>query len=317
MAMTPLVLRIAVAALCGTTSVVAQETVSAASVRGRVTDPSSGVVAGAQVTARQTQTNQTTATTTDGERRFRFPYLRLGPYEVTVRRSGFADATRALTLTMGSAFELPFVLSVAAAESSVTVTGEAAMVEAARTQIAGTVAQTEVANLPLNGRNFLDLALLVPGVSPTNTASMQLFPETSAVPGQGISVSSQRNFSNNFIVDGLSANDDAAGLSGVFYGLGVVDEFQVVTSGGQAELGRAMGGYINMITRSGTNALHGDLYGYFRNQRFNAANPLSGARLPATQAQYGASAGGPVIRDRTFYFANFEQRELHQSGLIT
>src|SRR5437763_1467141 len=317
MAMTPLVLRIAVAALCGTTSVVAQETVSAASVRGRVTDPSSGVVAGAQVTARQTQTNQTTATTTDGERRFRFPYLRLGPYEVTVRRSGFADATRALTLTMGSAFELPFVLSVAAAESSVTVTGEAAMVEAARTQIAGTVAQTEVANLPLNGRNFLDLALLVPGVSPTNTASSQLFPETSAVPGQGISLSSQRNFSNSFIVDGLSTNDDAAGLSGIFYGLDVVNEFQVVTSGGQAEFGRALGGYINVAIKSGTNTLHGSLYSYLRNSRWNATNPLSHTTLPLTQAQYGASLGGPIVRDRTFYFGNFERRDLNQSGLVT
>ena len=93
----------------------------------------------------------------------------------------------------------------------------------------------------------------MPGVSPTNTASNQLFAETSAVPGQGISVGSQRNFSNNFIVDGLSANDDAAGLSGIFFGLDVVQEFQVVTSGGQAELGRALGGYINMVTKSGTN----------------------------------------------------------------
>ena len=137
------------------------------------------------------------------------------------------------------------------------------------------------------------------------------------MPGQGISVGSQRNFSNNFIVDGLSANDDAAGLSGIFYGLDTVHEFQVVTSGGQAELGRALGGYINMVTKSGTNALHGDLYGYFRNQRFNAANPLSNTKLPLTQAQYGASLGGPVVRDRTFYFANFEQRALNQSGLIT
>ena len=89
------------------------------------------------------------------------------------------------------------------------------MLEAARTQIAGTMAQTQIANLPVNGSNFLDIALLVP-VSPTNTASNQLFAETSAVPGQGLSVNSQRNFSNNFMVDGLSANDDAAGLSGIF-----------------------------------------------------------------------------------------------------
>jgi hypothetical protein len=179
------------------------------------------------------------------------------------------------------------------------------------------VPQNEVRNLPLNGRNFLDLALLIPGVAPTNTASTQLFAETSAVPGQGISISSQRNFSNNFIVDGLSANDDAAGLSGVFYGLDTVHEFQVVTSGGQAEFGRALGGYVSVVTKSGTNALHGDLYGYFRNQRLNATNALSGKRLPLTQAQYGASVGGPAVHDRTFYFVNFEQRIMNQSGLIT
>ena len=118
-------------------------------------------------------------------------------------------------------------------------------------------------------------------------------------------------------MDGLSANDDAAGLSGIFFGLDVVQEFQVVTSGGQAEFGRALGGYINMVTKSGTNAMHGDAYGYVRNQRFNAANPLSNSKLPLTQAQYGASLGGPVVRDRTFYFANFEERALNQSGLIT
>jgi hypothetical protein len=296
---------------------VAQETVNSASVSGRVTDPSGAVVENAHVRARQVETNFASATITDHDGRFRFPYLRLGPYEITVTRPGFAPAVRSLTLTVGSAFELPVALDVAAAVTSIDVTGAGKVLEAARSQIAGTVPQTEVRNLPLNGRNFLDLALLVPGVSPTNTASTQLFAETSAVPGQGISIASQRNFSNSFVVDGLSANDDAAGLSGVFYGLDTVNEFQVVTSGGQAEFGRALGGYVSVVTRSGTNTLHGDLYGYFRNQRLNAANALSGARLPLTQAQYGASAGGPAVRDRTFYFANFEQRELNQSGLIT
>ncbi|HEY3939876.1 MAG TPA: hypothetical protein VGL97_20770, partial [Bryobacteraceae bacterium] len=224
---------------------------------------------------------------------------------------------RSVTLTIGAAFALPIELALRAAGTSVTVSSEGPVLEEARTQIAGTIAQTEIRNLPLNGRNFLDLALLVPGVSPTNTASTQLFPETAAVPGQGISVSSQRNFSNSFIVDGLSANDDAAGLTSTFWGLDVVREFQVVTSGGQAEFGRALGGYINMVTKSGTNALHGDLYGFFRNQRFNAANPLTNSKLPMTQAQYGASLGGPIVRNRTFYFANFEQRELNQSALIT
>lgn len=295
----------------------AQETISHASVSGRVTDPSGLVVENAAVQARQLETNQTSSTITSREGRFRFPYLRPGPYEVSVKQPGFTPVTQRVTLTVGAAFELPFELRVNGAETAVEVSSEASLVEAGRSQVAGTVPQAEVANLPLNGRNFSDIALLVPGVSPTNTASTQLFPETSAVPGQGISIASQRNFSNSFIVDGLSANDDAAGLGGMLYSVDAVNNFQVVTSGGQAEFGRALGGYINVITKSGTNRMHGDLYGYFRNQRFNASNALSGTRLPLTQAQYGASLGGPVVADRTFYFANFEQRILNQSGLVT
>src|SRR5262249_20968752 len=159
-------------------------------------------------------------------------------------------------------------------------TADATLLEAARTQIAGTVPEGEVRSLPLNGRQFLDLALLVPGVSPTNTASTQLFAETSAVPGQGLSINSQRNFSNSVIVDGLSANDDAAGLSGIPFTVDSVDQFQVVTSGGQAELGRALGGYMNIVTKSGTNVLHGDAYGYFRDDSLNAPNALTGTTLP-------------------------------------
>ncbi len=290
----------------------AQETIHCGSIGGRVIDPDAAAVAGAHVAARQIETNLTATATTDREGRFRFPYLRVGQYEITVRQSGFAPAVQRVGLSVGAAYELPISLTIEGGGTVVTVYGEAA-----RTQIAGTVPQTETRSLPLNGRNFLEVALLIPGVAPANTGSSQLFAETSAVPGQGISVGGQRNFSNNFVVDGLSANDDAAGLSGMFYSLDVVDELQVVTSGGQAELGRALGGYVNVVTKSGTNALHGDLYGYFRNQRLNAANPLSNARLPLTQSQHGVSAGGPVVRDRTFYFANFEQRLLNQSGLIT
>jgi hypothetical protein len=298
-------------------SAYAQENVNLASIGGRVTDPQGRVVPGARVTARQTQTNLTREAATDSEGRFRFPYLRVGPYEITVRVQGFADATRALTLTIGAAFELPVTLSIGELSTGVTVTGDATVLEAARSQIAGTVSQTEVRDVPLNGRNFLDLALLIPGVSPTNVGSTQLFAETSAVPGQGISIGSQRNFSNSFIVDGLSANDDAAGLSGIPYGVDAVDQFQVVTSGGQAELGRALGGYISVLTKSGTNAMHGDAYGYFRDRRFNARNALSGTALPMTQKQFGGSVGGPIVRDRTFYFANVEQRRLNQTGLAT
>ncbi len=303
--------------LASASSVCAQQSVDYASISGRVTDPSGAVIEGARVAARNTQTGVTATTATGRDGRFRFPYLRVGLYELVVGQPGFRDATHLLSLSVGAAFELPVSLSVGAVDTNVTVTGETTVLEGARSQIAGTVPQGEAQSVPLNGRNFLELALLVPGVSPTNVGSTQLFPETSAVPGITLSINSQRNLSNNFIVDGLSANDDAAGLSGITYGVDALEQVQVVTSGGQAELGRALGGHINIVTRSGTNTLHGTLYDYLRDDRFNARNPLSRTTLPMDQSQYGGSLGGPVVQDRTFYFANVEQRRLDQTGLTT
>jgi hypothetical protein len=295
----------------------AQETINHASVSGRVTDPQGAAVSGAMVTTRHLDTGVTASMTTDQAGRFRFPYLRVGSYDVAVAQPGFALSTRRLALTLGGAYEIPFVLAVEGLEASVTVSAEAPVLESARSQIASTVPEQEIRHLPLNGRNFLDIALLTPGVAPPNINSTQLFAETSAVPGVGLSVGGQRNLSNSFIVDGLSANDDAAGLSGVPYGVDAVEQFQVVTSGGQAELGRALGGYVNVATRSGTNDLRGTIYGFFRDDQFNAANALSGTTLPMSQKQYGGSIGGPITKGRTFYFANVEQRLLDQSGLTT
>lgn len=207
----------------------AQQSVGDASISGRVVDPSGAAIAGVPVVARHTDTNRVSTAVTDQEGRFRFPYLRIGSYEIVVRQQGFRDFTRSLTLTVGSAFELPVPLAVGGLDARVTVTGDSTMLDAARSQVAGTVSQSEVRTLPLNGRNLLDLALLIPGVSPTNTGSTQLFAETSAVPGASLSVGSQRNLSNSFIVDGLSANDDAAGLSSIPFGVDAVEQLQVVT----------------------------------------------------------------------------------------
>lgn len=311
-----------VAALAWTTAMwaapaAAQVTVNTASVSGRVTDAQGAVIPGVQVVAKQIETNVSTEATTDTAGRFRFPLLRVGPYDITAHLQGFEDATARVTLTVGSAFDLPLTMAVAGVRATVTVSAGATVLETARTQVASTVSRAEIDRLPLNGRNFLDIALVAPGVAPTNVASTQLFAETSAVPGAGLSIDSQRNFSNSYIVDGLSANDDAAGVSGMPYSVDAVDQFQVVTSGGQAEFGRAIGGYVNVVTRSGTNTAHGDAYEYARDDAWNAANPLSGQTLPMHQHQFGASAGGPIVRDRTFYFGNVEAKRLSQSGLVT
>jgi hypothetical protein len=294
----------------------AQETVNNASLGGRIADASGAVIRDATVSVHSIATDVTIKGTTDSAGRFHFPYLQVGQYEVTVHHDGFSDAKRSLTLTIGAAFDLPVTLTVGATET-VTVNAAPPVLETDRSQVAGTISQNEVANLPFNGRNFLDLALLVPGVSPTNTAANQLFAETSAVPGQGISVSSQHNFSNSFIVDGLSANDDAAGLVQTAFGLDVVQEMQVVTSGGQAEFGRALGGYINFVSKSGGNKLHGDIYSYLRDKQLNAHNALTHTLLPYTQTQSGASLSGPGRKDRTFFFGNFEYRQLNQTNYMT
>jgi len=299
------------------TALVAQETVNNASLAGEVTDATGAVVTHATVTARAVATDVPTKAETDAAGRFRFPYLQVGQYQVTIHHDGFADTNRTLTLTIGAAFDLPVKLTAGTAAQSVTVNAEPPVLETGRSQVAGTISQNEVANLPFNGRNFLDLALLVPGVSPTNTAANQLFAETSAVPGQGLSVGSQHNFSNSFIVDGLSANDDAAGLVQTDFGLDVVQEMQVVTNGGQAEYGRALAGYFNYVSRSGGNKLHGDLYSYLRDKNLNASNAYSGRLLPYTQNQSGISLGGPLIKDRAFYFGNYEHRQLNQTNFLT
>ena len=299
------------------TVVAAQETINQGTISGRVLDPQGGAVPGALVTVRQTDTGVTIEANTDDAGRFRFPYLRIGPYELRAKLEGFQEHARSLVLSAGSAFDLAITLQIGGIDTAVTVVADTLALETARSQIVGTVPQAEVRNLPMNGRNFLDLALLVPGVTPTNTNSTQLFAETSAVPGQGLSIASQRNLSNSFIVDGLSANDDAAGLSGIPFGVDAIEQFQVVTGGGQAELGRALGGYVNVVTKSGTNALHGTVYSFFRDDAFNGKNALTKTTLPMDQQQFGGSLGGPLVRNRTFYFANVERKLLDQTGLVT
>ncbi len=295
----------------------AQETINQGTIAGRVFDPQTAAVPGALVIVRHMDTGVTIEATTEVDGRFRFPYLRIGPYELTVRLLGFRNSSRLLSVSAGSAFDIPITLEVAGLDTAVTVTAESQALETARSQIAGTIPHAEIQNLPMNGRNFLDLALLIPGVSPANTNSTQLFAETSAVPGQGLSVASQRNLSNSFIIDGLSANDDAAGLSGMPFGVDAVEQFQVVTGGGQAELGRALGGYVSVVTRSGTNSRHGTVYGFFRDDAFNGRNALTRTRLPMDQQQFGASLGGPLVRTRTFYFANVERKVLDQTGITS
>lgn len=295
----------------------AQQNVTSATLSGSIHDASGAVVSGANITALNIETNQRVSTTSDHEGRYRFPYLRTGDYDLTIEAQGFATMTRHLGLSVGQALDMPLKLEVAGVAAQVNIDSDVPMIETVRTQITETIRPREINELPLNGRNYLDLALLIPGVSPTNTGSNQRFAETSAVPGQGLSIAGQRNLYNSFIVDGVSANDDAADLTGSYYSEEVIDQFQVVTSGGIAEFGRASGGVVNILTRSGTNNLRGSVYGFFRNQRFDVRNPLAPTKDLLTQGQYGGTVSGPLRSERTFFFTNFEQTRRNYSAVIT
>jgi hypothetical protein len=305
------------AVMASSTLTFAQGTLTTASVTGRVLDPSGDAIPHTSLRVLEVATNQTKTVETDDQGRFRVPFLPVGVYRFTTHPAGFSETHREIQLTVGAAFDLTLQMEVAEEKTAITVAAQPPVVEENRSQLSETILQREINDLPYSGRNFLDLALLAPGVSPTNTASVQTFAETAPVVGQGYSINSQRNFSNSFVVDGLSANDDAAGLAGNSYGLDVIREFQVVTSGGQAEFGRALGGYFNIVTRSGGKDVHGTLYGFLRNQRLNAQNALSQNKLPLTQAQYGASLSGPIRREKTFLFGNYEGRRMNTAGVIT
>ncbi|HBB94523.1 MAG TPA: hypothetical protein DC054_03965, partial [Blastocatellia bacterium] len=217
--------------LLGVMSAAGQRMVTSATLSGRIADASGAGVSGANLTATNLETNQKHATTADYDGRYRFPYLEVGTYKLSVEAQGFVPLTKELTLTVGQALDLPLKLEVAGVTAQVNVTSDVPRIETVRTQVTETITPAEINSLPLNGRSYLDLALLVPGVSSTNTGSNQRFAETSAVPGQGISIAGQRNLNNSFVVDGVSANDDAADLTGTYYSEEVVNQFQVITSG--------------------------------------------------------------------------------------
>src|SRR5215475_4918620 len=321
------ILSLSISVCCLSATVLAQQTVTSATLSGRVEDANGSAVAGAAIAAINLDQNRSSTAQSDSQGRFRFLYLPVGRYRLKIEAKGFSTIERDLTLTVGQALDAQLRLSVAGVAERLDIKPEATLIETVRTQVAETVQPTEVDRLPLNGRNYLDLAALTPAVTRANPVANQRFAETSAVPGTQISVAGQRNINNGFVMDGLSANDDAADLPGTFFSQEVIREFQVITSGGIAEFGRASSGVINVVSQSGANDWHGRVYGFLRSRRMDARNPLSTTpdprdpskllKDPLTQAQYGATMGGPLARNRTFFFTNFEQTRLNNSVVVT
>jgi hypothetical protein len=263
-----------------------------------VKDAKGAVVSGASVTAAEPGKGVSRATTTNAEGIAILLSLPPGLYTVTVEAPGFAKLVQSsVHLTIGQVAELAVELSVAAATETVTVSSEAALVETQQTASGTTIDQTRIENLPINGRNYVNFALTNSQLARDTT------PSIGAAPTSGLNIGGQRGRSNLVNIDGTDATDDSVNGIRSTVSQDAVQEFQIITNGYAAEYGRASGGVINIISKSGTNEFHGSAFGYLRNRYIQATNPFSNVNQPAyTRAQYGIAAGGPIKKDRTYWF---------------
>jgi hypothetical protein len=296
--------------------VVAHAQVTGATVSGTVTDPTGGVVAGATVTATNTATAIARNVTTDSAGVFTIPNLVPGPYDFRISAPGFSTSVQSgVALSVGQQQQLNFAMTVGATTTEVQVSAAAPQIDLTSSAISGQVESETVRELPLNGRDWTSLAILQPGVKPIET---QMSYATSARGNRGfgseMTVSGQRSTFNNYRIDGVTVNDYAmaapGNVIGVVLGVDAVEEFEVLTGGFPAEYGRATGGVVNAISRSGTNQFHGAVYEFLRNSALDAndyftrsaGNPIP----PFKRNQFGVSAGAPIIKDKLFVFADYE-----------
>jgi hypothetical protein len=279
-----------------------------ATLTGTVTDASGSAIPAAQISIKDVATGVTRTLTADASGFYTAPDLLPASYTVTVSAPGFSTLVRSgLTLTVGAHQQLNLTLQVGQVTQNVEVTGEAPAVQLSSSEMSGTVNQATVEDLPLNGRSWSDLAELTRGVSSVETT------ESGCGRGCGrmVAVNGGRPTQNNYRVDGISIMDQYNAGPGTQLGgnLGVdaVQEFSVITNNYSAEYGRTSGGVINAVTRSGTNQIHGTAFWYLRDEGLDARNFFDPATIPPFHRnQFGGSVGGPIQKDKTFFFGDYE-----------
>jgi len=275
-----------------------------------VRDPKGNLVTNATVTASDPAKAFDRAVTGSPDGEYSIVNLPPDTYTVSVEAQGFAKATASsVTITVGGLAELPVTLSIAGGKEVVEVSSEAELVETTRSSSTDTVDQKRIDNLPINGRNYINFTLTDSQVVRDNA------PNTGAAPTSGLNMSGQRARSNLVNVDGADATDNSTNGVRSTVSQEAVQEFQIITNSYAAEYGRAAGGVVNIITRSGANAFHGDVFGYLRNRNFQAVNPFSTTPNPAyTRVQAGAAFGGAIKKDKTFYYFSYEVTRRHETG---
>ena len=291
--------------------------VTSATIQGTVTDSTGGVLPGVDITVTHLDTNSVRVGITDDTGRYRLPQLALGAYEVRAELAGFQTAIRqGLNLNLGQEAVVNLTLSVGEITEQVIVTGAAPLVETTNSEVSGLIDDRQIRDLPLNGRSFTELAVLQPGVVTARAAGRSLI----VGMGQKISVNGSRANASSFILDGTDINDSMGqapgSVSGVVLGVETVREFKTLTSNFSAEYGRAAGGVISAVTKSGTNQLHGSIFEFHRNSAVDSKNYFDRAKPHFVRNQFGAVVGGPIVKDSTFFLGSFEMLRNRQ-GLTT
>lgn len=285
-----------------------------AAVNGTITDSSGAVVSGATVTIISMDTGTRRVATTAEDGLYHFPSLASGVYSLSVQKTGFKQVTQEdLRLELSQVARVDFTLSPGAVTESVQVQASAPVLESDTSSIGQVIETKAVSDLPLNGRNFAQLAILGPGVtgvgySASGTIGSGTRPDDMR-PGTELFSNGNREQSNNFMLDGVDNNFRRNGLITLRPSVEAVREFKIQTNMFQAEQGRNPGATINVITKAGSNAFHGSAYEFLRNARLDARNFFSrpgSAKPQYQQNQFGASFGGPIKRDRLFFFMNYE-----------
>jgi hypothetical protein len=273
------------------------------SIRGTVRDPSGAVVAGAKVTAtwQETKTSREAATSPSGE--FVFPVLAVGHYTLEIEAKGFKKyLEKDIDVTIGHVVTIDLKLELGSLAQVVTVTAGAPLVETTSTQIGAVVNDRAVTELPLNARDTYQLLQLQPGVQSQVGTNLFYGSDQSGV----VSVNGGRGRANNYTVNGGEANDQFVNLPVVQPSPDSIQEFRVLTNTFDAEYGRNSGSIVNVVTKSGTNAFHGDVFEFFRNKVLNARGFFDFTKPDFKQNQFGGTLGGPIRKNKTFFFVSYE-----------
>jgi hypothetical protein len=293
--------------------------VGEASLGGQVTDSSGAVISGATVTAVSSATGQKRIVHTGVDGAFSITSLHPGPYDISVSQTGFSDQTQQIVLLTGISPRLNFSLAAAGSKENITVQAVAPEIETNTATLHTTITPSQVETLPINGRDFSTLAALVPGATAGNTAVNKNFDPTHRnVPAIAINGQNGRNL--YMTVDGGDNTDLFMGGQTIALSLEAVQEFEVITHDPKAEYGRGVGGVVNVVTKSGTNKFHGSAFGFFRTDTLQSIDPISEAngkpKPPFGAQQMGGTLGGPILKDRLFFFYSYERDQTNGSRVF-